>query len=231
LLRRHWTEHLLELYPSEYQGLIQRTEKAEEARKTAETFRAQITRIEAARMEDDSFLNERLKKASEYFLPVIEDIRSWIIKISGLDIDNKEVKKRVKESYDETMICLDILYRTLELIQAYGFVAENYNRIKTDCVLEDRSRTRTRKLKKIERPADEPGTVNEQLRERLQEWRMQRFKKDNVPAYTIMHQSTLMDIAALVPKTKEELLRIKGFGDAKYAKYGEEILEITKEFN
>ena len=231
LLRRHWTEHLLELYPSEYQDLIQRTEKAEEARKTAETFRAQITRIEAARMEDDSFLNERLKKASDYFLPVIEDIRSWIIKISGLEIDNKEVKKRVKEAYDETMICLDILYRTLELIQAYGFVAENYNRIKTDCVLEDRSRTRTRKLKKIERPADEPGTVNEQLRERLQEWRMQRFKKDNVPAYTIMHQSTLMDIAALVPKTKEELLRIKGFGDAKYAKYGEEILEITKEFN
>ena len=60
---------------------------------------------------------------------------------------------------------------------------------------------------------------------------MQRFKRDNVPAYTIMHQSTLMDIAALVPKTKEELLKIKGFGEVKYAKYGEEILEITKVFN
>ena len=231
LLKKLWREHLSELYSSEYQNLMQRIDKAEEARKTADAFRAQITRIEAARMENDSFLNERLKKASEYFLPVIEDIRSWIIKVSCLEIDNKEVKKKVKEASDEAMICLDILCRTLELIQAYGFVAENYNRIKTDCVLEDRSRTRTRKLKKIERQTDEPGTVNEQLRERLQEWRMQRFKKDNVPAYTIMHQSTLMDIAALVPKTKAELLRIKGFGDAKFAKYGEEILEITKEFN
>ena len=231
LLKKRWREHLSELYASEYQNLMQRIDKAEEARKTADAFRAQITRIEAARMENDSFLNERLKKASEYFLPVIEDIRSWIIKVSCLEIDNKEVKKKVKEASDEAMICLDILCRTLELIQAYGFVAENYNRIKTDCVLEDRSRTRTRKLKKIERQTDEPGTVNEQLRERLQEWRMQRFKKDNVPAYTIMHQSTLMDIAALVPKTKAELLRIKGFGDAKFAKYGEEILEITKEFN
>ena len=231
LLKKLWREHLSELYSSEYQNLMQRIDKAEEARKTADTFRAQITRIEAARMENDSFLNERLKKASEYFLPVIEDIRSWIIKVSCLEIDNKEVKKKVKEASDEAMICLDILCRTLELIQAYGFVAENYNRIKTDCVLEDRSRTRTRKLKKIERQTDEPGTVNEQLRERLQEWRMQRFKKDNVPAYTIMHQSTLMDIAALVPKTKAELLRINGFGDAKFAKYGEEILEITKEFN
>ena len=231
LLKKLWREHLSELYSSEYQNLMQRIDKAEEARKTADAFRAQITRIEAARMENDSFLNERLKKASEYFLPVIEDIRSWIIKVSCLEIDNKEVKKKVKEASDEAMICLDILCRTLELIQAYGFVAENYNRIKTDCVLEDRSRTRTRKLKKIERQTDEPGTVNEQLRERLQEWRMQRFKKDNVPAYTIMHQSTLMDIAALVPKNKAELLRIKGFGDAKFAKYGEEILEITKEFN
>ena len=231
LLKKLWREHLSELYSLEYQNLMQRIDKAEEARKTADAFRAQITRIEAARMENDSFLNERLKKASEYFLPVIEDIRSWIIKVSCLEIDNKEVKKKVKEASDEAMICLDILCRTLELIQAYGFVAENYNRIKTDCVLEDRSRTRTRKLKKIERQTDEPGTVNEQLRERLQEWRMQRFKKDNVPAYTIMHQSTLMDIAALVPKTKAELLRIKGFGDAKFAKYGEEILEITKEFN
>ena len=231
LLKKLWREHLSELYSSEYQNLMQRIDKAEEARKTADAFRAQITRIEAARMENDSFLNERLKKASEYFLPVIEDIRSWIIKVSCLEIDNKEVKKKVKEASDEAMICLDILCRTLELIQTYGFVAENYNRIKTDCVLEDRSRTRTRKLKKIERQTDEPGTVNEQLRERLQEWRMQRFKKDNVPAYTIMHQSTLMDIAALVPKTKAELLRIKGFGDAKFAKYGEEILEITKEFN
>ena len=231
LLKKLWREHLSELYSSEYQNLMQRIDKAEEARKTADAFRAQLTRIEAARMENDSFLNERLKKASEYFLPVIEDIRSWIIKVSCLEIDNKEVKKKVKEASDEALICLDILCRTLELIQAYGFVAENYNRIKTDCVLEDRSRTRTRKLKKIERQTDEPGTVNEQLRERLQEWRMQRFKKDNVPAYTIMHQSTLMDIAALVPKTKAELLRIKGFGDAKFAKYGEEILEITKEFN
>ena len=231
LLKKLWREHLSELYSSEYQNLMQRIDKAEEARKTADAFRAQITRIEAARMENDSFLKERLKKASEYFLPVIEDIRSWIIKVSCLEIDNKEVKKKVKEASDEAMICLDILCRTLELIQAYGFVAENYNRIKTDCVLEDRSRIRTRKLKKIERQTDEPGTVNEQLRERLQEWRMQRFKKDNVPAYTIMHQSTLMDIAALVPKTKAELLRIKGFGDAKFAKYGEEILEITKEFN
>ena len=42
-----------------------------------------------------------------------------------------------------------------------------------------------------------------------------------------MHQSTLMSIASIVPKTRAELLRIKGFGEESFKKYGEEILEIT----
>ena len=229
-LGRVWREHLSELYSSEYQGLLKRIDKAEEASKTAAAFRNQISRIEAAMMPDDNFLNERLAKAAEYFKPLMEDLRETCLKLSELEIDNKEVKKKVKESSDETMIVLDIKCRSLELISSCGFRCENYNRIKTDCLLEDRTKTRKRRLKKLERTDDEPGTVNEQLRERLQEWRMERFKADNVPAYTIMHQSTLMDIASFVPKTKEELLAIKGFGEAKYKKYGEDILRITAEF-
>lgn len=229
-LGRVWREHLSELYSSEYQGLLKRIDKAEEASKTAAAFRNQISRIEAAMMPDDNFLNERLAKAAEYFKPLTADLREWCLKLSEMEIDNKEVRKKVKEACDETMICLDIKYRSLELILSCGFRSENYNRIKTDCLLEDRTKTRKRKLKKLERTDDEPGTVNEQLRARLQEWRMERFKADNVPAYTIMHQSTLMDIASFVPKTKEELLAIKGFGEAKYKKYGEDILRITAEF-
>ena len=94
-------------------------------------------------------------------------------------------------------------------------------------MLADRTRKTPKRLKKLTRVPGESGSVNEDLRERLQQWRTERFKKDNVPAYTIMHQSTLMDIAALVPKTKAELMRIKGFGEAKFEKYGEEILKIT----
>lgn len=229
-LGRVWREYLSELYSSEYQGLLKRIDKAEEASKTAAAFRNQISRIEAAMMPDDNFLNERLAKAAEYFKPLTADLREWCLKLSELEIDNKEVRKKVKEACDETMICLDIKYRSLELILSCGFRSENYNRIKTDCLLEDRTKTRKRRLKKLERTDDEPGTVNEQLRARLQEWRMERFKADNVPAYTIMHQSTLMDIASFVPKTKEELLAIKGFGEAKYKKYGEDILRITAEF-
>jgi DNA helicase-2/ATP-dependent DNA helicase PcrA len=82
----------------------------------------------------------------------------------------------------------------------------------------------------VEKDDNELGVVNEELRARLQEWRTARFKKDNVPAFKIMHQSTLMAIATHIPKTKSELLRIKGFGEESFKKYGEDILAITAEF-
>ena len=74
------------------------------------------------------------------------------------------------------------------------------------------------------------SAVNDDLRAELQEWRTERYKEANLPAYTIIHQSTLLEIAAVIPKTREELLQIKGFGKAKYEKYGAEILEITSRY-
>jgi hypothetical protein len=230
-VRRIWRDRLQDIYEAEYIGLLQRSEKLEQAGKAAQAFRAQLTHIEAAMMPDDSFLNERLGKASAYFLPIMEELREFCSKLGELEVDNKEVAKKVKEALDELLTCLEIACRTIEMIQNGHFSLEEYNKAKTDCLLEERSKTRAKRLKKIVREDDEPGTVNEQLRERLQEWRTARFKKDNIPAFMIMHQSTLMAIAASVPKTKAELLRIKGFGEERYKKYGEEILAITADFS
>jgi hypothetical protein len=230
-VRRIWRDRLQDIYEAGYIGLLQRSERLEQAGKAAQAFRAQLTHIEAAMMPDDSFLNERLGKASAYFLPIMEELREFCSKLGELEVDNKEVAKKVKEALDELLTCLEIACRTIEMIQNGHFSLEEYNKAKTDCLLEERSKTRAKRLKKIVGEDDEPGTVNEQLRERLQEWRTARFKKDNIPAFMIMHQSTLMAIAASVPKTKAELLRIKGFGEERYKKYGEEILAITADFS
>lgn len=67
-----------------------------------------------------------------------------------------------------------------------------------------------------------------ELAQALVEWRREKYTKDNVPAYMILHQKTLLEIAELAPASREELLTIKGFGKSKCDKYGEEILEIVK---
>lgn len=224
-----WGERLQNIYEPEYQSLLRWAQKVDESRKTAETFRSQITRIENAATPDENYLNERLKKAADYFLPTFQEMRAWCTRVFSLEIDNKETARKLKEASDELMICMDICCRSMELITGNRFSVEEYSRTRTESVLEDRSKTKARRLKRLAKAADEPGAVNEKLRERMQEWRTGRFKQDNIPAYMIMHQSTLMEIAARVPKTREELLAIKGFGVEKYKKYGEEILEMTKD--
>ena len=131
----------------------------------------------------------------------------------------------------ELISSLEITCSSLELILNGRFSIEMFNKTKTECLLEDRSKTKIRRMKKLEKKEGEEGTVNEELRIRLQEWRTARFKQDNVPAYTIMHQSTLMNIASAVPQNKRDLLRIKGFGEESFKKYGEDILQITAEFS
>ena len=230
-LLKIWREKLNELYASEYQGLVESHKRLVELSKVADTFRLQLSRIESSPQEDDSFLNERLSKAAAYFQPPLSGVRDACLAASDLEIDNKETKKKAKEALDELLTGLDIFLRTIENMLSSGFSVEEACRIRTECLLEERSAVKKRRLRKVEYADDEPGLVNEALRERLQQWRSDRFKADNVPAYTIMHQSTLLEIAARIPKTKAELLRIKGFGDARFRKYGEEILEICTEFD
>ena len=230
-LLKVWREKLDELYPAEYQRLVEANKTLGDASKVADTFRLQLGRIENSSADNDAFLNERLVKAAAYFQPLITGVRDAALAASDLEIDNKETKKKAKEASDEFLTGLEILLRTLETIASSGFSVEEACRIRTECLLEDRSSAKKRRLRKVEYADHEHGLVNEKLRERLQQWRSDRFKADNVPAYSIMHQSTLLEIAARIPKTKAELLRIKGFGDGRFKKYGAEILEICTEFD
>jgi DNA helicase-2/ATP-dependent DNA helicase PcrA len=60
----------------------------------------------------------------------------------------------------------------------------------------------------------------------LKAWRRERAKADGVPAYVVLHDSTLAEIAARAPGSLFELGRIKGMGPTKLERYGDEILAV-----
>jgi len=62
---------------------------------------------------------------------------------------------------------------------------------------------------------------------RLKEWRRHLSKEQDVPAYIIMPDRTLIDIAQKMPLKSDELEDIHGLGTARITKYGEEILKIV----
>ncbi|MET0561218.1 MAG: ATP-dependent DNA helicase RecQ [Gaiellaceae bacterium] len=68
--------------------------------------------------------------------------------------------------------------------------------------------------------------VDEDLVARLRSWRLERSQEDAVPAYVVLHDATLRELAALRPQTMSELAGVKGFGPVKLERYGDDLLAV-----
>ncbi len=62
--------------------------------------------------------------------------------------------------------------------------------------------------------------------EKLRAWRAAAAREQGVPAYVVFHDATLREIAARKPSNLSELGGVGGVGEAKLAKYGEQVLEV-----
>lgn len=60
----------------------------------------------------------------------------------------------------------------------------------------------------------------------LKQWRQDKANQLNVPNFMICHNTELMTIAKVKPQNLDELSKIKGFGEQKIAKFGEEIIAL-----
>ncbi len=72
-----------------------------------------------------------------------------------------------------------------------------------------------------------PAPYDEELFDRLREWRRLRAKTDEVAAFMVFSNRTLEAVAELRPQTPSALLEINGIGPEKLQKYGDEVLQIV----
>jgi ATP-dependent DNA helicase RecQ len=75
-----------------------------------------------------------------------------------------------------------------------------------------------------------PSSEAEELREYLRQWRRAIAKERNVPAFMVLHDSSLEGICARRPKYFAELREIAGIGERKAELYGQEILNALAMF-
>ena len=68
------------------------------------------------------------------------------------------------------------------------------------------------------------------LREYLREWRRTVAQEQNVPAYVVLHDSSLDDLCVKQPRTLDELLGVFGFGERKTEQYGPQLLAALEQF-
>lgn len=96
--------------------------------------------------------------------------------------------------------------------------------------LKSSKEARPAKSRKAAVAADSSIGVDPDLREFLREWRRTTAKRQLVPAYVVMHDSSLDDLCRKLPRTLEEVRRVSGFGEKKTEMYGPQILEALMEF-
>jgi ATP-dependent DNA helicase RecQ len=71
-------------------------------------------------------------------------------------------------------------------------------------------------------------TTNAIVFEALRRWRRDMAKEHGVPAYTIFHDSTLLELADRLPSSLDELRDITGIGATKLDRYGVALLEVMQ---
>jgi len=69
-------------------------------------------------------------------------------------------------------------------------------------------------------------TADDALVERLRRWRLERSRIDGVPAFVVLHDKTLRELAAAQPRTEAELATVKGLGPVKLERYGDDLLAV-----
>ncbi len=75
-----------------------------------------------------------------------------------------------------------------------------------------------------------PAEANPALAEYLREWRRTMARENKVPAYIILHDSTLEELCRRRPTNFAELKQVPGIGEKKADVYGAEILQALRNF-
>ena len=89
------------------------------------------------------------------------------------------------------------------------------------------SRSKSRRGDLAPLPASPGAPVNPALVSALRSWRSEVARQHGVPAYVVLHNSTIEGIATLRPASREELRRIAGIGDKKLEHYGDELIALV----
>ena len=102
-------------------------------------------------------------------------------------------------------------------------------------VLKGKVKVELVKTKTIEEPSrsmasEAEVTYQKELYAELKELRKTIADRSNVPAYIILGDATLIEMAAYLPMNLEEMRKISGFGDVKIQRFGKEFLNIVLDY-
>ena len=194
----------------------------------AEKFRSQLEQLSVQNIlpEENTELQDRVKKASVYFAEKADSILYAFTKNIPFETDNKAVKKTINESLE--FFQKEIFIKLLSLKSCFiGFKTIEYLKVKSNAEIDFKASLKTVKTIKISFAKDLP---NAPLYAELKQWRDIIADEHNYPVYMVLPHKVMMELLAHLPTSLHELETIKGIGKKKVKQFGNEIIEIIREY-
>jgi superfamily II DNA helicase RecQ len=185
--------------------------------------------------------NKLIKRLPIYSLVVVANPKTIIDKrYAPTDVKNSVVKydqlkneltKRIKDIKDFRM-------NESTMYAIADFIMKNDKPIEMDYVkmfnlkIKPKEQVQLEEVKEEVKVLDEDSipVINDDLYEKLKNYRIQKAKEKNIPLYYVYNNKEMEDVVLNQPTTKEQLLSIKGFGEKKWEDFGNDIIEMVKSF-
>ncbi len=85
-----------------------------------------------------------------------------------------------------------------------------------------------KKKKATVRKISGTAAVNSELYERLRKLRTELAAAEKIPPYMIAANMLLEEICAMLPTDRDTMLAVRGMGEAKFARYGQQFLDVVR---
>lgn len=178
-------------------------------------------------IEENHVLQQRIKDAANYFHA---ELNKWkeIYHKHPLSADTKKISRPLDNLLDEiNFIFFGILHKINYCKK--GFLLSDYleHSKKPPAALEKIPSVYAGKQKNniIPEASHHPG-----LYQQIAAMRKHLADISNFPLYQVFSNAAIKNVCELLPANKESLLKVKGFGKAKVKQYGDEIIELVREY-
>ena len=192
--------------------------------KIGTSFRGQLKQLsdEITDPQTDTNIQSRISKGLEYFSNQIDEFIEKPLDELTFSTDNKAVNKDLKEQikkFNELIKLKEFCYKGL----SGEFNYKKYMQLRNDAVF-----AKIKEPKTIKNNVE--TSINQKLFDQLREFRTSVSNSEDIPPFQVFTQDTLHNMCSKLPKNPALLRKVKGMGKIRVEKYGDEIIEIIKEY-
>ena len=176
----------------------------------SEKFQPQLNGLlnRAIDAETDNQLQERVKKAAEFFSDKLESGMKVILSGFSVETDNKTVRKSVSEALERIRKEGATKLACLNAVRS-GFEISKYLDAKSKSAV-DIPAAKSHSAKSVD---DTSGIIEHPgLFQQLKEWRNMKAREMGLPHYMIVPQKTMVTLANFMPQSMPALKLVKGIG-------------------